>query len=96
MDATTSCGGSGAGAFHRRTDHVEALRQIGPIQFVAFEAITAGAIDQVGAGELAIIRSGIGIMIIGCDDDQRHVLNRGDIQTLMAGAGLHSAFSNCR
>jgi hypothetical protein len=87
---------TGAGAFHGRADYLKALCQVGAVQFIAFEAVTAGAINQVGAGKLAIVGSGISVMIIGRDHYQRNVLDRGDVHPFMGRAGLHSPFPNCR
>ena len=91
MEATTSCGGRPARArFTAEPITVKALCQVGAVQFIAFEAVTAGAINQVGAGKLAIVRSGISVMIVGRDHYQRNVLDRGDVHSFMGGAGLHS------
>src|SRR2546423_9663663 len=82
--------------FPAGADYVKELGQVGAVQFITFEAVTAGAINQVGAGKLAIVRSGISVMIIGRDHYQRNVLDRGDVHSFMGRAGLHSPFPNCR
>src|SRR6476659_178434 len=38
---------TGAGAFHGRAEYLKALCQVGAVKFIAFEAVTAGAINQV-------------------------------------------------
>src|ERR1043166_9055590 len=77
---------AGAGTFYRRADNVEALCQISAVHFVTFEAVTAGAIDQLVTREFALVRGGIRVMIVGGDDHQRHMLDRRNIQSFMAGA----------
>ena len=70
--------------------------QIGAVDSRAFVTVTLRAIDQIRAGKLAVVRRGIGVMIVGRDHDQRHLLDRGDVHPFMRRAGLHAAFADRR
>ena len=87
---------AGARAFHRAADDFEAGGQIGAVDRVPFVAVTLRAIDQIGAGKFAIVRRGVGEMIVRRDEDERHLFHRGDIHSFMRRAGLHPAFADRR
>src|SRR5256885_1375305 len=83
-------------ALNRGADNFEALRQVGAVDRATFVTIAFSAIDQVRAGKLAVVRRGVGVMIVRRDDDKRHVLDRGDVHPFVSSASLHAAFANCR
>jgi hypothetical protein len=78
---------TGAGALHGITEDSKAGYQIGAIDRMARHAIAGGAIDQIAAGELALIGSGIGILIIGDDQDERETFDSGLVDRFMKSAG---------
>ena len=53
-------------------------------------------IDEVGAGKFAIVRRGIGKVIIRGNEDERHFFHRGDVHSFVGRAGLHAAFADHR
>ena len=67
-----------------------------PSTRVAFVAVAARAIDQIGAGKLAVVRRRVGEVIVRRDEHERHLLDRGDVHPFMARAGLHAAFADRR
>ena len=87
---------SRARTFHCATDYLETRTEVRPIKTVTFKAIPDGAVDEIVARELAIIRRGISIMIICRDDHQRHLFYCRDIHSLVKRTGLHSAFADAR
>ena len=70
--------------------------QIGAVDRAAFVTVAFRAIDEIRAGELAIVRRGVSVMIVRRDDDQRHMLDRGDIHPFVRRASLHPAFADGR
>ena len=80
-EATTSCGGRPARARLTAPPITSRRTEIRSIKTVAFKTITNRAIDQIMARELAVIRRGIGIMIVSRDDYERHLLYCGDIHS---------------
>ena len=87
---------AGPRALDRGADDFEALRQVGAVDRAAFVAVAFRTIDQIRTGKLAIVRRGVGVMIVRRDDDQRHLLDRGDVHPFVRRTGLHAAFANCR
>ena len=87
---------TGARALDGGADDFEALRQVGAVDRAAFVAVALRAIDQIRTGELAVVRRGVGVMIVCRDDDQRHMLDRGDVHPFVRRAGLHAAFADGR
>jgi hypothetical protein len=83
---------AGARPFHRAADDVETGAKIGAVDAITFETVAFGAVDQIRAGEFAVVRRGIGVMVIRGHDHERDLLDRGDIHAFVGGAGLHSAF----
>src|SRR4029077_18128190 len=88
----TSC----ARAFDCAADYLEARAEIRSINTAAFKAITDCAINKIVARELAVVRSGISIMIICRDYHQRHLFYCRDIHSLVKRPGLHPAFADAR
>src|ERR1043166_980889 len=72
----------------------QALREVGPVDRAALVTVGLGPIDQVRTGELAVVRRGIRVVIVGGHDDQRDVLDRGDVHAFVRRTGLHAAFAN--
>ena len=86
-----------ARTFHRATDDVETSRaKIRSIDLVTFESVTLRAIHQIGAGKFAVVRRRVRVMIVRRDHDERHLLDRGDVHSLVRRAGLHAAFADRR
>ena len=44
--------------------------------------------------ELAVVRSGISVMVVGRNDHQGHLFHSGDVHPLVKCAGLHPAFAD--
>ena len=89
-------GTPGTSALHGRTDHIKARVKVRAINRVTFEAVSFRAINKMCAGKFAVVRRGIGEMIVCRDDDERNFLDRGDIQAFVRCTRLHSTFANGR
>jgi hypothetical protein len=78
---------AGPGAIHRVADHFEAGGQIRAVHRIRFNAVARAPVGQVGAGELAAVRGGVGVLVVGHDEDEREFFDGGLVQRLVKRAG---------
>ena len=87
---------AGAGTFDSAADRAQAIFEVGAVHNVALDAVTDGAIDEGCARELPGFGRGVGVLIVGDDQDQRKFFYSGLIDSLVTGAGAGAAFANRR
>ena len=86
----------GARALDRAADHVQTRGEIGAIDIAAFEAVALRLRGEIVAGKLALVRRGVGVMIVRRHHHERHLLDRGDVHPFVEGAGRGPAFADRR
>ena len=67
----------------RRGQDAQAILKIGAIDGMGGDAVTAGLVGQIMAGKLAVVRRGVGVLIVGDDQNQRQTFHRRLVQGFM-------------
>ena len=81
-----SCAGL-AGAADGFSDDRGAGEQIRAIHGESADAIAAGFFDQVGAGELPLVRGRVSELVVADDEHERQFLDSGEVQAFVKRAG---------
>jgi hypothetical protein len=79
--------GAGAGALDGVAEDAEASGEVGAVDGVAGDAVTWGAVDEIAAGELVLIGGGIGVAVIGDDEDEGEFVDGGLVDGFVERAG---------
>ena len=85
---------AGAGAGHGLADNFQARGQIRAVHRLRFDAVTNGLVGEVAAGKLARGRRGIGVLIVGHDQNQRQFFHGGLVERLVKRAGGSGAVAD--
>src|SRR4029077_20706491 len=88
----TSC----PGAFDRAANYVQAHGKISSVQTITFEPVSDRPFYQIIARKFAVVRRGVSVMIICCDNDERHLFHRGNVHSFVKRSRLHSPFADAR
>ena len=77
---------SGAGVADGGTGHFEAGLEAGAIDGMASDAVAGGAVSEGGTGKLAGVGSGVGVLVVGDDEDERQTLDSGLVKSFVKSA----------
>ena len=88
---------AGAGTSDRVANDIKTRGQIIANHGMRFDAVAHGFIRKVGADKLAVIRRGIGVLVVGDDEDEREFFHGRLIKRFVKRSGGSRAFAEtCR
>ena len=76
-----------ARGLHSESQGLETGHRVGAVAFEASDAVSGGFVEEVGADELAVVRCGVSVLVVGHHDDEREVFDRGHVDALVKGTG---------
>ena len=79
--STFACGVNGI------AQGLEAIHQACAIGLVSADSIACGFVQEVGAGVLAGVRRGVGVLVVRNNHDERQLVHSSGVETFMERAG---------
>src|SRR6185312_13466655 len=85
---------TGTGGVRGTAQGFQAGLKVGAVDGLAFHSVACGAIRQIAASELTLVGGGVGVLIVGDDENQRQFFDRCLVQRFVNGAGGGGTIAN--